>query len=174
MTRTATSLRHGCVCYRLISESVRNFAVMTSLIVIGSTTLVVGVAIVIHSEVIQQLSKLRTWPRPRIVVVLSMFLLFGVHLFEIFLFAVLFFVFNQTETYGSITASKTFIDHYYYSAICYTTLGFGDVLPTGYLRFATGVEAVLGLILITWSASYSFILMRDQFKEPPDKLGQLD
>jgi hypothetical protein len=41
----------------------------------------------------------------------------------------------------------------------FTTLGFGDILPEGPIRFMTGVEAVSGLTFITWSASFTFLEM---------------
>ena len=54
----------------------------------------------------------------------------------------------------------TLFDHGYYSAVVYTTLGFGDIVPVGAIRFLTGTEAVTGLGLITWSASFVFIEMQ--------------
>jgi hypothetical protein len=52
------------------------------------------------------------------------------------------------------------LDQVYYSAVVYTTLGFGDVVPGGAIRFLTGVESVTGLVLITWSASFTFLEMQ--------------
>ena len=37
-----------------------------------------------------------------------------------------------------------FMDCVYYSFITYTTLGFGDVIPTGTLRFLTSLESLTG------------------------------
>lgn len=51
-------------------------------------------------------------------------------------------------------------DYIYYSAAVYTTVGFGDIVPHGSLRLLTGLEGLLGLILITWSASYTFLEMQ--------------
>ena len=47
----------------------------------------------------------------------------------------------------------------YFSAETYTSLGFGDVVPKGELRLLAGVEALNGLLLIGWSASYTYIAM---------------
>ena len=41
-----------------------------------------------------------------------------------------------------------------------TTLGYGDIEPFGILRFLTGIEALAGLVLITWSASFLFVEMQ--------------
>ncbi|VCU62298.1 hypothetical protein PEPIB2_93 (plasmid) [Tritonibacter mobilis] len=51
------------------------------------------------------------------------------------------------------------LDYLYYSAVIYTSLGIGDIVPTGHLRFLTGVEALNGLLLIAWSASFLFATM---------------
>lgn len=39
-------------------------------------------------------------------------------------------------------------------------LVFGDIVPTGPMRFVTGTEAICGLALITWSASFTFLVMQ--------------
>ena len=47
----------------------------------------------------------------------------------------------------------------YFSAETYTSLGFGDVTPTGPIRLLAGVEALNGLLLIGWTASFTYISM---------------
>lgn len=47
----------------------------------------------------------------------------------------------------------------YLSAETYSSLGFGDVVPLGPIRLITGVEALNGLLLIGWTASYAYIAM---------------
>jgi hypothetical protein len=47
----------------------------------------------------------------------------------------------------------------YLSAETYTSLGFGDVTPVGPVRMLVGVEALNGLLLIGWSASFTYISM---------------
>ncbi|MEM1109991.1 MAG: potassium channel family protein [Planctomycetota bacterium] len=54
---------------------------------------------------------------------------------------------------GSLT------DALYFSAAVYTTVGFGDITPSGYLRLLVSFEALLGLVLIAWSASFTFVAM---------------
>ena len=58
---------------------------------------------------------------------------------------------------GSATASLT--NCMYLSAETYTSLGFGDLTPTGPVRLLAGTEALLGLLLIGWSASFTYIAM---------------
>ncbi len=48
----------------------------------------------------------------------------------------------------------------YFSSETYTTLGFGDIYPTGALRMICGIEALLGLLMISWTASFTYLEMR--------------
>jgi len=52
----------------------------------------------------------------------------------------------------------------YFSAVTYSTVGFGDVIPTGPLRFLVGTEALTGFVLITWSASFTYLEMQRYWK----------
>ncbi|MDB5858344.1 MAG: ion transporter [Ramlibacter sp.] len=47
----------------------------------------------------------------------------------------------------------------YFSAETYTSLGYGDIVPHGSLRLLAGAEALTGLLMIGWSASYVFVAM---------------
>jgi hypothetical protein len=51
------------------------------------------------------------------------------------------------------------MDLLYFSIVTYTSLGFGDVVPSGHLRVVAGVEALNGLLLIAWSASFIYLAM---------------
>lgn len=73
-------------------------------------------------------------------------------------------VVNSQEAYGA------FWDCVYLSFITFTTVGYGDVVPRGMIRYLTGIEALAGLILITWSASFLFIEMQKYWvREPKHK-----
>ena len=51
------------------------------------------------------------------------------------------------------------LDYFYFSIVSYTSLGLGDVFPHGHVRFLTGLEALNGLMLIAWSASFAYLAM---------------
>ena len=51
--------------------------------------------------------------------------------------------------------------------VSYTSLGLGDVWPTGVLRLITGLEALNGLILIAWSASFTYLSMEKFWEDHP-------
>jgi hypothetical protein len=46
-------------------------------------------------------------------------------------------------------------------------LGYGDVVPHGPLRLLAGVEALTGLLMIGWSASFTYVSMA-RFWTPED------
>jgi len=90
-----------------------------------------------------------------------MCLLFAAHMLQIGIYAGIFAFAERGLALGSFTGTplNTPLDYYYFSAVSYTSLGFGDVLPTRHLRFLTGVEALNGLLLIAWSASFLYTIM---------------
>jgi hypothetical protein len=53
----------------------------------------------------------------------------------------------------------TSIDFFYFSTTMYTTLGIGDIWATGPIRIVAGIESLTGLVLITWTASFSYLAM---------------
>jgi hypothetical protein len=69
--------------------------------------------------------------------------------------------------FGSLEGNfnGSLIDSVYFSFTNYTTVGYGDIEPTGQLRFLAGMEAITGLSLITWSASFMFMEMRKFWEE---------
>lgn len=61
-------------------------------------------------------------------------------------------------SFGGRTVEQP-LDFLYFSIVTYTSLGLGDVLPDGHLRFLAGVEALNGLLLIAWSGSFIYLAM---------------
>ena len=53
---------------------------------------------------------------------------------------------------------------FYFSLVNYTSLGLGDIYPTGHLRFLAGIESLNGFLLISCSASLIFMLMTETEK----------
>ena len=68
---------------------------------------------------------------------------------------------------GSLTGTAGFslANCMYFSAETYTSLGFGDLTPVGPVRLLAGVEALNGLLLIGWSASFTYLAM-ERFWSP--------
>ncbi len=85
-----------------------------------------------------------------------------VHLLEIGLFAIGLGILLSADSHGQLLGAYEpgFAGDFYYSAITYTAVGFGDIWPTGPLRLFTAIEAITGLVLIAWTASAVFLAMR--------------
>ncbi|WNJ99909.1 potassium channel family protein [Thalassospiraceae bacterium LMO-JJ14] len=84
------------------------------------------------------------------------------HFAEIVLFAMTFYLLQETWDIGHIDGEFTgiFFDYVYFSAVTYTSLGLGDVWPHGPLRLVTSIEALTGLILIGWTVWFSYPIVR--------------
>jgi hypothetical protein len=86
--------------------------------------------------------------------------LFG-YLLEISFYALAYY--SLVDHFGLGTFGGKFADNFssyrYFSAETYTTIGLGDIYPLGPLRLITGFEALNGLLLIGWSASFTYLAM---------------
>jgi hypothetical protein len=47
---------------------------------------------------------------------------------------------------------------FYFSLVNYTSLGLGDIYPTGHLRFLAGLESLNGFLLISCSAAMLYLI----------------
>lgn len=95
--------------------------------------------------------------------------LYAAHFAEIAIYAAAFAAGQHWLELGAFSgeAMKTPLDYLYFSSVSYTSLGIGDIFPTGHLRFLTGVEALNGLLLIAWSASFLFTMMNKLWEWRP-------
>jgi uncharacterized membrane protein len=127
-------------------------------------TLLICATVIIHYEVLYQLAlKLpHISVRPRYRVLLGVFIILLAHVIEVWLFALSYFLMINIDGYGALAGNfnQSLLDCVYFSFTNYTTLGFGDIEPTGHIRFLTGLESLTGLVMITWSASFLFIEMQ--------------
>lgn len=128
-------------------------------VIIASVFLVL-VCVFMHYEFLHYWPKLEGYiskrPRGRILrLVLALILL---HSVEMVIFGFGFWYLGDAESFAYLIGENTFslADCIYYAAAVYTTVGFGDIVPLGPLRFLTGLEGLVGFLLITWSASFTF------------------
>ena len=124
-------------------------------------------AILMHYEALFQLDKILSklaHITPRFRVLIGVGAIFMAHVLEIWLFALGYFFTLQFPLMGglvgNISGHGILLDCAYLSFVTFTTLGYGEIVAQGYLRYLTGVEALTGFILITWSASFLFIEMQ--------------
>ena len=130
----------------------------------GIVTAIAVVAVVmLHYEGLRMLSaalpKLKTLHHRRVVIMI--FWLLALHVIEVWVFGGAYYFLLRFEGFGELMGapSASLVDCVYYSATVYTTVGFGDVYPVGAIRTMTGTEGIVGLTMITWSASYTFVEM---------------
>ena len=126
-------------------------------------SLLIALAVTIHYEMLRLLSviipKLKIKHRLRVIV--GVFGTICAHIIEIWMFGIAFYLMTQYGDFGSLEGNfnGSLIDSVYFSFTNYTTVGYGDIEPFGALRFLASVESLVGLSLITWSASFMFIEM---------------
>jgi Ion channel len=138
-------------------------------IAILATCLLVVATTVVHYEVLRWLNS--TLPRlgvPRRTKLVAVILAaFAAHAIEIALYAAALYALVAWLGVGNLSGSAGFSlsTCMYFSAETYTSLGFGDITPVGPVRLLAGVEALNGLLLIGWSASFTYICM-EQFWRP--------
>ncbi|HEX4943756.1 MAG TPA: ion channel [Usitatibacteraceae bacterium] len=117
----------------------------------------------VHFEMLTQLSArlpgIVIASRLKLVVV--MLTTFATHAIEIALYAVAIWSCIWLAGVGGLpgASGSTFVNCFYFSAETYTSLGFGDIVPSGSLRLLAGVETLNGLLLIGWSSSYIYLSM---------------
>ncbi|WP_245929683.1 potassium channel family protein [Leucothrix pacifica] len=103
-----------------------------------------------------------TFLRSRLRILVGVFGALVAHVAEVWLFAFAYYFMLDSGRYGSLEGNfnGTLMDASYFSFTTYTSLGFGDIEPLGDIRFLVGLEALTGLVLITWTASFMFIEMQ--------------
>ena len=125
---------------------------------------IVAVTVLIHHEALIRLSgalsRMRQSRHFRLIAAV-----FGVmiaHTIQVWIFAWAYYFMHHATDWGDLTGNfnGTFLDCVYFSYSTFTTLGYGDIQPQGDIRYLTGIESLTGLVLITWSASFLFLLMQ--------------
>jgi hypothetical protein len=78
------------------------------------------------------------------------------HAVEVLLYAAAYYLLARQAWVGALggSAAPSFNVSLYFSLETFSSLGYGDVVPTGALRLLAGGEALNGLLLVGWSACY--------------------
>ena len=130
--------------------------ILISLVLVAAT-------IVVHYETLRytsvRITHLPVTPRIRIIVMLTAAL--TSHMIQVAIYAVAFLALEEIGGFGTIDGQEGhgFEDAFYFSVTSYTTLGIGDLYPTGALRIISGIEALNGLVMVGWTASMTYIYM---------------
>jgi hypothetical protein len=137
------------------------------LAVIVLAALLVATTSLIHYEALSMLSRrLPGIKLPRRALVLAGLLgLFVAHAVEIALYGMAYALLARWAGHGALGLGVAGFDTaLYFSAETYTSLGLGDLAPVGPMRLLAGVEALNGLLLIAWSASFMYIEMERHWR----------
>lgn len=129
----------------------------------------VATTVVIHYEMLRLLSIVipRLRIKHRLRVLIGVFGTICAHVVEVCLFGLAFYWMARSGGFGELSGNfdGSLLDSIYFSFTNYTTVGYGDIEPQGSLRFLAGIEALTGLSLITWSASFMFMEMTQFWNE---------
>lgn len=141
-----------------------------NLTVVFGSVLAVSAAVMVHYEGLSLLSQWlakRREHHPRRKVLYGIFGVLSLHIAEIWIFGLTLWLLLMLPNTGRVAGgvSGSLLDAVYLSANTYTTVGFGDLAPVGPVRFVGGTMALTGLVLITWSASFTFLEMERYWRK---------
>lgn len=128
------------------------------------TVLVIVACVLLHYEGLtllqERIGHLHLGPR-RLRVLFGIVGVLLMHAVEILLFAGGYALALEIGQVGAIggMGHPRFVDLLYFSAITYTTVGYGDLAPLGALRFMAAAESLAGFVLVSWSASFTYLVM---------------
>ena len=129
----------------------------------------VAFSVLIHFEALNKLSVLIPLVsiKHRMRVLVGVFGALIAHVVEIWIFGFGYYYMVNHDGYGKLAGSfeNSIMDCVYFSFLNFTTLGFSDIIASGDIRFLAGLEALTGLVLVTWTASFMFLEMQKQWKD---------
>lgn len=136
--------------------------------VAGISVVLVVLCVLLHYEVLRKISdgldRLRQLHRTRVLVLILGLL--ATHICEIWIYAAGYGLLDGVEGFGAIVKTSAqalpndWLDYIYFSFVTYTTVGYGDLVPAGPIRFIAATEALSGWVLLGWSASFTFLEMQ--------------
>jgi len=130
----------------------------------------IALAVLIHYEFLYKMStaipEMRIKHRFRIVAGVLGALI--AHSTEIVLCAIAYYFYFSNPEWGNFSGNfnGSLGDWVYFSYTTYSTLGYGDIVPHGQVRFLVGLESLTGLLLITWTASFLYYEMQRHWNRP--------
>ena len=132
------------------------------------TVIVSAIVILVHFETMTWLTRLDRmihWPT-RLTLLMGLFTLFAAHSLEVWIFAGGLYVATEVLELGTLAGAfdGSARDYLYISLVNYTTLGYGEIVPTGHLRTICGFEALIGLLMVGWTTAFTVFRLTDRWK----------
>lgn len=152
---------------------------VTTLVVVSLTSLLVIGCVLLHYETLRILSYvlLRFHGKRRRRILVLVLALLALSVVEIWLFGFGYRWLLADPAYGALhgptAGGDQFVDYIYFSSVIFTTLGLGDLVPSGSIRFLVGTEALVGFTLISWSAAFTFLEMERFWRESTARRHEL-
>jgi len=138
---------------------------LVNLAVVAAAFSAVALCVLVHYEGLLLTSRglRQIGGQQRLKVLYGIFSMLGLHVAEIWIFGLVIWALLHWPECGHIVSGAPgmpgLLDSVYLSAVTYTTVGFGDVVPVGTIRFVAGMEALTGFLMIGWSASFTYLEM---------------
>ena len=146
------------------------------LIAVGLTAALTVICVALHYEALRLISSVhpkRLSGKISIGVVILLIIL--THCLEAVVFSGGYWLGVEQLGIGRLTGMQQHgaAAYIYFSLETFTTQSIGDIFPVGQLRLLASVQPLVGLILIGWSTSFTFLIMRrdwqwDDYRESRD------
>lgn len=135
-----------------------------NLLVVAATVIAVGLVVLVHYEGLTMVSSWLAKSQEQISrrkVLYGIYAVLALHIIEIWIFGITIWLLLLYPETGSVAGAHPLrlFDAVYLAAMTYTTVGFGDVAPVGPVRFLAGTMSLTGFVMITWSASFTYLEM---------------
>ncbi len=97
------------------------------------------------------------------ILVSTALVLITLHLLEILVWALAYMIVLPSSELQTMESAL------YFSAVTFTTLGYGDITLSSDWRLLSGLEAIDGILLIGWTTAFLFAVLQRAWQVPGDK-----
>jgi hypothetical protein len=138
-----------------------------NLTVAAATVLATALAVLLHYEgLVLTFRGLGRFGHGRVKVLYAISSVLLLHIGQIWLFGIAYWGLLRLPGVGALGAGPaSLLDAVYFSAVTFTTVGYGDLVPSGPIRLLAGTESLTGFVLIAWSASFTYLEMERFWRE---------
>ena len=139
-------------------------------LVLITSIIIISLCVMLHFEALRKIAKISDWLKIRGRYRVTVSVLVGIlsHTLHVWLFGLGYYFIVNLNQYNQIVTLDglvtDFLDCVYFSFANYTSLGYGDLVPEGPIRFMAGTEALVGLVFIAWTASFLYLKMEQYWK----------
>ena len=139
-------------------------------LVLITSIIIISLCVMLHFEALRKIAKISDWLKIRGRYRVTVSVLVGIlsHTLHVWLFGLgYYFIVNLNQDNQVVTLDgpvSDVLDCVYFSFANYTSLGYGDLVPQGPIRFMAGTEALVGLVFIAWTASFLYLKMEQYWK----------